>query len=68
MHDAADDTPIVRSLDTAHIRRQMRLDPLPLLIAQPKKAPAHDPDPPKKPNHARMESELSCLSSKIIEF
>jgi hypothetical protein len=48
MHDAADDTPIVRSLDTSHIRWQMRLDPPPLLIAQPKKTLAHDPDPPKR--------------------
>jgi hypothetical protein len=26
----------------------MRLDPLPLLVAQPKQVPAHDPDPPKR--------------------
>jgi hypothetical protein len=45
MHDAADDTPIVRSHDTSHIPWQMRLDPPPLLIAQPKKTLAHDPDP-----------------------
>jgi hypothetical protein len=45
MHDAADDAPIVRSLDTSHIGRQMRFDPLPLLIAQPKQVPAHDPAP-----------------------
>jgi hypothetical protein len=32
-HDPADDSPIVRSFDTPHIRRQMRLNPLPLLIA-----------------------------------
>jgi hypothetical protein len=35
MYDAADDAPIVRSLDTSNIR-QMWLDPLPLLITQPK--------------------------------
>jgi hypothetical protein len=45
MHDAADDAPIVRSLDTPHILRQIRLDAPPLLIAQPKKVLAHDPDP-----------------------
>jgi hypothetical protein len=48
MHDAADDAPIVRSLDTSYIRGQMRLDPPPLLIAQPKKVLAHDPDPPNE--------------------
>ena len=30
MHDTADDAPVVRSLDAAHIRRQLRLDPRPL--------------------------------------
>ena len=36
MHDAADDAPLISSFDTAHIRRQVRFDPLPLLITQPK--------------------------------
>jgi hypothetical protein len=48
MHNAADDAPIVHSLDTSHIRWQMGLDALPLLIAQPKQVPPHDPDPPKR--------------------
>jgi hypothetical protein len=47
MHDAADNTPIVNSLDTSHIRRQMRFDPLPLLVTQPKQVLAHDPNPRK---------------------
>jgi uncharacterized protein len=34
--DAADDPAIVHPLDAPHIRRQVRFDPLPLLIAQPK--------------------------------
>jgi hypothetical protein len=45
MHDAADDPPIIGSLDAADIGRQMRLDPRPLLVAQPKQVLAHDPDP-----------------------
>jgi hypothetical protein len=45
MHDATDDAPIVRSLDTSHIRWQTRPNPPPLLIAQPKQVLAHDPDP-----------------------
>jgi hypothetical protein len=34
MHDAADDAAIVHPLDAPDIPRQVRLDPLPLLIAQ----------------------------------
>jgi hypothetical protein len=48
MHDATDDAPIVCPLDASHIRRQMRLNPLPLLIAQPKQVLPHGPDPPKR--------------------
>jgi hypothetical protein len=44
MYDPADHTPIVNPLDAPHIRRQMRLNPSPLLVAQPKQIPAHDPD------------------------
>jgi hypothetical protein len=33
MHYAADNTAIVNSLYTKHVGRQIRLDPLPLLIA-----------------------------------
>jgi hypothetical protein len=36
MYDPADDAPIVCSLDTSNVGRQMWLDPLPLLITQPK--------------------------------
>src|SRR5437899_3114577 len=42
VHDAADDAAIVHPLDAPDIRWQARLDPLPLLIAQPKQVPAHD--------------------------
>jgi hypothetical protein len=48
VHDAADDATIILSLDTSHIGRQVRLDPLPLLVAQPKQIPAHDPNPSPK--------------------
>jgi hypothetical protein len=48
MHDAADHTTIIRSLDTSYIRRQMGFDPLPLLIAQPELVPAHAPDLPNE--------------------
>jgi hypothetical protein len=36
VHNAADDAAIIGSFDPAHIRRQVRFDPLPLLITQPK--------------------------------
>jgi uncharacterized protein len=48
MYDAADDPAIVRPLDTSHICRQARFDPLPLLIAEPKQIPAHGPIPKKR--------------------
>src|SRR6516165_3320653 len=48
MHDATDDAPIVNPLDASHVRRQTRPNALPLLIAQPKQVPPHDPDPPKR--------------------
>jgi uncharacterized protein len=36
MNDAADNASIICTLDTTHVRRQMRFDPTPLLVAQPK--------------------------------
>jgi hypothetical protein len=36
MQDAADHRAIVHTLLAAHISRQVRLNPLPLLIVQPK--------------------------------
>jgi hypothetical protein len=43
--DAADDASIICSLDAAHIRWQVRFNPPPLIIAQPKQILAHDTDP-----------------------
>ena len=54
MHDAADDAPVVRPLDAPNIRRQMRFDPYPLLVAQPKQVPAHNPDPLPTTNQDRI--------------
>jgi hypothetical protein len=36
MDNAADDAAIVLSLDASHIRRQVRFDPPPLFVVQPK--------------------------------
>jgi uncharacterized protein len=54
VHDAADDAAIIHPLDAADIRRQARFDPLPLLSAQPKQVPAHDPNPLPKTNQDRI--------------
>jgi hypothetical protein len=45
MHDPADDPTIIDPLYAPNIRRQMRFDPNPLLVAQPKQVCSHDPDP-----------------------
>ena len=63
MHDAADDSAIVRPLDAPVIRRQVRFDPLPLLIAQPKQVPAHDPNPLPKTNQDRIVRAEKLMSS-----
>src|SRR5205809_4070699 len=63
LHDAADDAAIVRPLDAPYIRRQVRFDPIPLLIAQPKQVPAHDPDPLPKTNQNRIVRPEKLMSS-----
>jgi uncharacterized protein len=63
MHDAADNSAIVRPLDAPDIRRQVRLDPLPLLIAQPKQVVAHDPNPLPKTNQDRIVRAEKLISS-----
>jgi hypothetical protein len=45
MDDPADHPAIVRPRDAPDIRRQVALNPVPLLIAQPKQFPAHIPIP-----------------------
>src|SRR5262245_39438433 len=41
MQDAADHPPVIDPLLAAYVARQMRFDPRPLLIAQPKQVAAH---------------------------
>jgi hypothetical protein len=60
---AADNSAIVRPLDAPDIRRQVRLDPLPLLIAQPKQVVAHDPNPLPKTNQDRIVRAEKLMSS-----
>jgi hypothetical protein len=61
MYDATDDAPVVRSLDAAHIGRQMRLNPHPLFVAQPKQIPVHQCFP-------QYESLSYCRDRTINEF
>jgi hypothetical protein len=63
MHDAADDAAIVHPLDAPDIPRQLRFDPLPLLIVQPKQVPAHDPNPLPKTNQDRIVRAEKLMSS-----
>jgi hypothetical protein len=63
VHDAADDAAIVHPLDAPDIRRQVRFDPFPLLIAQPKQVPAHDPNPLPKTNQDRILRAEKLMSS-----
>jgi hypothetical protein len=57
VYDAADNATIVLPLDTAHIGRQVRFDPLPLRIAQPKQIPAHDPILPQESQYRIVTAE-----------
>jgi hypothetical protein len=61
MHDPTDNPAIIDPLHTANIRRQMRLDPGPLILAQPKQIPAHHPDP--LPKRIRIVWNQDCPAS-----
>jgi hypothetical protein len=62
MHDAANDAAVVCPLDAPYIRRQMRFDPSPLLVAQPKQIPAHNPDPLPTTNQDRIVRAKKLMS------
>jgi hypothetical protein len=62
VHDATDDAAIICSLYAAHILRQVRFDPLPLIIGQPKLVPAHDPSPLPKTNQDRIVAVEKLMS------
>jgi hypothetical protein len=63
MQDAADHPPIIDPFLAAHIGRQMRLDPSPLLIAEPKQVAAHS-----SVLLASTESLSDSLINRFIEF
>jgi hypothetical protein len=62
MHDAADHAAIIYALDASYIPRQVKFDPLPLLIAQPKQVFAHDPNPLPKTNQDRIVRPKELMS------
>jgi hypothetical protein len=62
MHDATDNPANVHPLHAANIGRQVRFDPSPLLFAQPKQIPAHDPDPLSKTNQDRIVTARKLMS------
>jgi len=66
MHDPTDHAPIVLPLDATHVGRQVRFNPTPLLIGQPKQFLRMIPT--FQTNQNRMESGLPSRSSKINEF
>jgi hypothetical protein len=63
VHDPADHAAIVFALDATHISRQVRSNPCPLLVAQPKQVLAHDPDPLQKTNQDRIVATQELMSS-----
>jgi len=63
VNDPADDAAVVHPLNATDIHRQVRLNPLPLLIAEPKQILAHDPDPFSKTNQDRIVSAEELMSS-----
>ena len=68
MDDPADDTAIVNSLYATDIGRQMRLDPKPLLVAQPKQIPAHDPGPFPKRIRTVWNQDCVNAAAKLMSF
>jgi hypothetical protein len=61
MHDPADDPTIIDPLYTPNIRRQMRFNSSPLLLAQPEQISAHDPD--TLPKRIRIVWNHYCAAS-----
>jgi hypothetical protein len=59
MHDAANDPPIIRPLHASNVCRQMRLNSIPLLIAQPKEVLSHDSGPPNESDRYGIRIALS---------
>jgi hypothetical protein len=62
MQDAADHAAIIHAILAAYVRRQMRLDPSPLLVVQPKQVASHDLRSPPAENHYPIQPSSVLLS------
>jgi len=62
MQDAADHAAIIHAILAAYVRRQMRLDPSPLLVVQPKQVASHDLCSPLAENHYPIQPSSVLLS------
>jgi len=62
MQDAADHAAIIHAILAAYVRRQMRLDPSPLLVVQPKQVASHDLCSPPAENHYPIQPSSVLLS------
>ena len=63
VQDAADHPPVIHAIFTAYVRRQKRLDLLPLLVAQPKQgASHHHPRSLSTQNHYPIQPSTLLLS------
>jgi hypothetical protein len=63
VHDAADNPAIIHPLLAPDVRWQMRLNPAPLLVRQPKQLAAHYAQP-----LVAKESLSHCQGKRINEF
>jgi hypothetical protein len=68
MHDPADHPAIVNPLDATYIRRQMRLNPRPLRLAQPKQIPTHAPDPLPKRIRILWNQDWVAAAAELMSF
>jgi len=67
MHNPADDPAIIDPLYAANIRWQVRLNPSPLLVVQPKQVRAHIPIPPKRITTA-WNQDCPASALKLMSF
>jgi len=68
MHDPADDPTIIDPLYAPNICRQMRFNPSPLILAQPKQVRAHDSDPLPKRIRIVWDQDCPAQAPKLGPF
>src|SRR5262245_29779629 len=68
MHDAADHAAVIHPRLAPDVRCQLRFDPAPLLVRQPKQLAAHYPRPLSRKNHYRSVRAKELMSSNPSIF